>query len=285
MHYIEALPDNIFTNHIESYWQIKTVNSDTQEIELLLPTCTFNIIFSERPCLVKSKANVHWKHLKPGGTFFGQTNSSIIIKSKHPINLLGIRFKPFAFSKKIQQPAYLLNDDFIALKEWFPLKSQMVSLIEKINMKDDHETLFKRFDELMFIFFKDSLTVDEKLRAQLNFIMDRKGAMKISELFSEFGVSKVTLRNHFINKVGLTPKKVSQIWRMNYVLQLKAENPQLSLTEMSLQAGFYDQAHFIKDFKQIFSLTPRKFFNEKPEIFKLAHHNISRRFSNQYDPK
>lgn len=285
MEYSETLPDNILSNHIESYWQIKSNNLGNEGLELLLPTCTFNIIFSNKACLVKSKVSKDWKIQSKGATFFGQTNNSVVIKSKDPIHLYGIRFKPFAFSKISHQPAYILNDDFVSLDNLYPLAKKMENRIREIVSRIGKHEIYYLIDELMFDFFKDELSVDEKLRAQLNFIMDRRGSIKINEVFRTFGISKVTLRKHFINKVGLTPKKVSQIWRMNYMLQLKSEKPKRKLTSLCLQAGFYDQAHFIKDFKQLFHLPPAKFFSEKSQIIELAQHNISRRFSNQYDPK
>jgi methylphosphotriester-DNA--protein-cysteine methyltransferase len=115
--------------------------------------------------------------------------------------------------------------------------------------------------------------------------MDRHGNLKISEILEEFSTSKVTLRKHFINKVGLTPKKVSQIWRMNRVLQLKEDYPSLNLTALCLDAGFYDQAHFIKDFRLSFGLAPKKLFSQNSNLIKIANLNISKRFSNQYDPR
>ncbi|RKN01118.1 AraC family transcriptional regulator [Aquimarina sp. AD1] len=114
--------------------------------------------------------------------------------------------------------------------------------------------------------------------------MFRHGSIQISELFKEFNVSKVTLHKHFVNKVGLSPKKVSQIWRMNRILQLREEFPNMSLTSIGLEAGFYDQAHFIKDFNAIFNITPFKFFAQKSNLVEIANLNITKRFTNQYDP-
>ena len=284
--YSEVLPDNVFTHHIESYWYVNSCfGTEEFPVELLLPTCTFNIIITDQPCFVKLRTESEWMHLNPGAVFFGQRNSCIQIKSITPLDVSGVRFKPFAFANIINTPVFQMNDDIIPLHEIFTLKPITSSLIESILISNDIASRAKLLDELMYDLLYQSLSIDEKLRAQLNYILDRKGVVKIREVFEEFNVSRVTLHKNFINKVGLTPKKVSQIWRMNHLLQMKEEFPEQNLTRLCLSAGFYDQAHFIKDFKLLFGVPPRKFFSQNSHLLKLAHLNISRRFTNQYDPR
>jgi len=286
MQYTEFLPDDIFSHHIESYWQMSIPpGNDNEPVELLLPTCTFNIIITDQPCFIRTKMNSTWICFQPGAAFFGQLSSCIHIKSEKPLSLSGIRFKPFAFANIIEFPIFKLNDDFIPINKLFTINKSTSSLIQKITKSTSSNIKVKLINKLMYTLLKKSFSIDETLRAQLNYIMDRKGSVKISELFEEFSISKVTLRKHFINKVGLTPKKVSQIWRMNYLLQLKEERPNENLTTHCLNAGFYDQAHFIKDFKLLFGLPPRKFFSKNTHLIKVANQNISKRFTNQYDPR
>jgi len=286
MQYTEILPDDVFSRHVESHWQLSSCSGNKETpLKLLLPTCTFNIIFTDQPCFIKSKMNADWTFLPPGAAFFGQRNSCIHIKFEKSLNLCGIRFKPFAFAHIINTPIFKLNDEFAPLDQLFVINASTFSLIQQII--ETRETVFKLqlLNDFTYSLLKNSLSIDETLRAQLNYIMDRRGSARVSELFEEFKVSKVTLRKHFINKVGLTPKKVSQIWRMNYLFQMKEDYPEKNLTVLCLEAGFYDQAHFIKDFKLLFGVPPREFFKQNTHLIKVAHQNISRRFTNQYDPK
>jgi len=217
--------------------------------------------------------------------FLGQQNASVLIRSNENLRLLGIRFKPFAFATRIDAPIHQFNDKIIPIKSLFDLTNSQSSLVLEIKSKPLNADSKILLDELMFSILHPSFTVDETLRAQLNYIMDRKGMVQIQELFQAFNISKVTLREHFINKVGLTPKKVSQIWRMNHFLNLKEEYPEENLTRLSLRVGFYDQSHFIKEFKLLFGIPPKRFFTQNATLVKLTHQNISKRFSNQYDPR
>lgn len=286
MHYTENLPDDLLSHHIESYWELSTrsLHYDSP-LELLLPTCTFNIVFVDRPCKVWSQNDAAWKDLSPAAYFLGQRNTSIHIKSKYPIKLFGSRFKPFAFTNKIDIPIFKLNDQLLPLEEVFSLSDKSHQLTSEILHQEDADIKHQLTNELMYGLFKKSMSLDERLRAQLNFIMDRRGCVKINDLVDIFKVSKVTLRKHFVNKVGLTPKRVSQIWRMNHLLQMREDQPEENLTALCLDAGFYDQAHFIKEFKQVFKETPKRFFIENSRLVRSEHQHISKRFSNQYDPR
>lgn len=286
MQYTEVLPDDLFSHHIESYWQMPVCTTEqAAPLKLLLPTCTFNIIFIDRPCLISTGLDSKWLPLRPGAVFFGQRSRYIHLKSRHALHLCGVRFKPFAFATIIKMPIAQLNDGFFPLEDLFSIDRSTATLIQQIIKTENTPLKVQWLDDLMAVLFRNTWSVDETLRAQLNYIMWRRGCVKVRELLEKFKVSKVTLRKHFLNKVGFTPKKVAQIWRMNYLLQMKEEFPDESLTGLCLDAGFYDQAHFIKDFKAQFGVAPRQFFTQNSPLVKMAHQSISKRFTHQYDPR
>lgn len=286
MTYSETNTDALLSHHIECYWKIDTeFNHSKSPLELLLPTCTFNIIFIHQPYWIKCSSQTEWKLISPGIHFIGQTGGCLSIKSDYPISILGVRFKPFAFSTLFDIPAFQFNESITPLSD--VIDHPMSHTFDTNHLFDKKLSIqrYQYLDELMHSIFSTSMSLDEKLRAQLNYIMDRQGNLKIKKLTEAFNTTKVTLRKHFINKVGLTPKKVCQIWRMNRILQLKETAPTMNLTSLSLEAGFYDQAHFIKDFKSILGLPPKRFFDSSTNLIKVTNLNISKRFTNQYDPR
>lgn len=62
----------------------------------------------------------------------------------------------------------------------------------------------------------------------------------------------------FFRHVGTSPKMFSRIVRANYALRLLQNQPQRS-ADVAAQAGFFDQPHFIHDFKMICGLTPQEY--------------------------
>ncbi|MEM6802006.1 MAG: helix-turn-helix domain-containing protein [Bacteroidota bacterium] len=286
MHYKEIMVPDHFSKQIEIYWEMETASDESSRFEdLLLPDCTFNIIFINQPLYTKGQVSKDWKLLKAGVYFMGQRNTPILLKSKQKLRIFGIRFKPFAFARIFKVPIHQFTDQVFSLRRLFDFSPFQERWLKDILSKIDVEERIEAANALMLSLFEDSLEVDQTLRAQLNYIMDRKGLIKVQDLLSEFGVSKVTLHKHFVNKIGLSPKKISRIWRMNYFLQLKDYIQEENLTSLCLRCGFYDQAHFIKEFKSMLGTPPRQFFEQKSDLIEFSRYGIGRRFSNQYDPR
>lgn len=286
MLYREIEAPAYLSRHIESYWELHILPDDRNgQVELLLPNCTFNIIFTNQPLFLSSAFVPSDQNIHPGATFIGQRNRPISFSVQKATRIFGVRFKPFAFANILKRPIYPLNDQFCSLGELFDLDSKKKHQLEHILTCQEVEAQTEMVNTFLLNLFESSWEVDQTLRAQINFILERKGILKINQLLSEFGVSKVTLRKHFINKVGLTPKQVSRIWRMNYFFMLKECLPEENLTSLSLMAEFYDQAHFIREFKSLFACTPRRFFQQKEQLLRMSQQNITRRFAHRYDPR
>ncbi|RGR84985.1 helix-turn-helix domain-containing protein [Heyndrickxia coagulans] len=81
-----------------------------------------------------------------------------------------------------------------------------------------------------------------------------KGKCSISGLAEETGYSERYLRQKFCEALGFTPKHLCEVIRFRYVLlQLKQACP---VNDIIFEAGYYDQAHFIKEFKKFYKQTP-----------------------------
>jgi AraC-like DNA-binding protein len=98
---------------------------------------------------------------------------------------------------------------------------------------------------------------------------DSKGQVTIESLSKEFNISARQLERKFSSAVGLSPKFFTRIIRFQNIFRL-VQNKQInSLTMLSYESGYYDQAHFIKDFKEFSGINPRSFFNQEHDLTDL----------------
>lgn len=286
MRYKEFEVSSHFSQHIECYWELELLPGELEDpFEALSPDCTFDIVFADAVFYMRKFSEKRWKGISPGATFIGQKTTSVNVAVRKDIKIFGVRFKPFAFANLIKTPLFHLNDEVLPLKKLFDLNANDHQLIQQIITVKENRGKIELAEILITNLFNNSFSIDQNLRAQLNYILDRKGDIKVKELFPVFGISKATLHKHFIHKIGLSPKKISCIWRINYFLQLQKKHPNYNLTELSLEAGFYDQAHFIKTFKSYFGSCPLRFFKQENQLIKISQATIDKRFSNQYDPR
>ncbi|MDD9965087.1 MAG: helix-turn-helix domain-containing protein, partial [Myxococcales bacterium] len=79
-------------------------------------------------------------------------------------------------------------------------------------------------------------------------------------------ISERTLRRHFDRHVGLAPKQLERVVRVQTALRALVARPDSPATRLALDAGFSDQPHFSREFKRLMGLTPGAFARCHPRF-------------------
>ncbi|MFN8418981.1 MAG: helix-turn-helix domain-containing protein [Anaerolineae bacterium] len=99
--------------------------------------------------------------------------------------------------------------------------------------------------------------------AQINQIVDRISAdrtiTRVDDIADRLNISKRTLQRLFRQYVGVSPKWVIQHYRLHDAADQLANGESLDLSALALNLGYFDQAHFIKDFKAMVGSTPLEY--------------------------
>ena len=93
-------------------------------------------------------------------------------------------------------------------------------------------------------------------------ILSSHGSLRVAELIRASGLSPRKFERAFREQMGISPKLFARTARLEYAMQLKRVNPTLTWTRVSQEAGYFDQTHFVKDFKAL--------AGERPSTFPLA---------------
>jgi AraC-like DNA-binding protein len=113
----------------------------------------------------------------------------------------------------------------------------------------------------------------EKIAAHaVQYIFAEKGNADLDKLASDCGVSNRYLQKLFLEKIGFSPKFLIRITRFQHAMNQLIHSQTTSLTELACHTGYYDQAHFIREF--------REFTGELPSRFQLSRHPINQYFLN-----
>jgi AraC-like DNA-binding protein len=94
----------------------------------------------------------------------------------------------------------------------------------------------------------------------LQLIHHTGGNIRVKHLTAQLHASQSSLEKRFRQVVGASPKKFTSIVRFKNIIQ--QYNPQNLLSNLGYEAGFYDQSHFIREFKCFTGETPETFFNK-----------------------
>lgn len=88
-------------------------------------------------------------------------------------------------------------------------------------------------------------------------IHSARGAIRIGALAKQLGISRDPLEKRFRRTVGASPKQLASIVRLASVIA--AYRPGASLTQLAYAAGYFDQSHFIHDFRAATGDSPERF--------------------------
>lgn len=155
-------------------------------------------------------------------------------------------------------PANELFNQSLSLEHIFT-KQLVANTEEKLALaQTDRERI--RLVEQFLLSQRRDIQNDKLVMEAVKLIYQAKGAIKISVLSQLVNSSQSPLEKRFRKLVGTTPKKFASIVRFNTVLN-NLRTTTKSLTEICYENHFFDQAHFIKDFRQFTGDTPETYRN------------------------
>jgi AraC-like DNA-binding protein len=99
-------------------------------------------------------------------------------------------------------------------------------------------------------------------------IFEKGGCISLEELVDVSGVSERTFRRMFKKVIGLSPKQYCKIIQFNAVFEAIQTNDEKALFDLALTCGYYDQAHFINDFRTFLGQSPSQFIKSGHDFLK-----------------
>nr|WP_217645604.1 helix-turn-helix transcriptional regulator [Thermophagus xiamenensis] len=192
----------------------------------------------------------------PSAIVSGVRKTARNINYKENSKSLIVLFTEMGASSFFNIPLSELYEQSISL-EYLIDKDIIQSVEENLNIaKSDFERI-KILDELFLNKLKKR-DLDLLIYKAVLEISAAKGNIRIKELSQKLFISIDAFEKRFRKSVGCTPKQFSSLIRLKSIIQ--THRPK-NLIDLALENGFYDQAHFIKEFKLFTGLTPSEFYN------------------------
>ena len=196
------------------------------------------------------------QHNLPASVITGIRKSSRLIDyAKNTANLLVI-FKEGGASAFLKEPLYELGGFSVSLDYLFhPSKVQAVE--EELAGATANSQRIMIVERFLVSQLKKTQP-DQLINEAIDTIMLSKGDIKIKNLVAGLPISRDPFEKRFRKITGTSPKHFSVIVRLKNLID--TYSGELSFTEAAYNAGYFDQAHFIKDFRSFTGLTPHAFF-------------------------
>ncbi|MDN3586459.1 helix-turn-helix domain-containing protein [Pedobacter aquatilis] len=245
--YIEILPDSHLQPYIYCFWELETNHPLTEQ---------FNYRVVADGCI-----DIFFDLNNPNESYvMGFCKKYTEFELGNLFHYVGIRFLPTMFPMLFNINAKDLSNLAQNLDGIIPSIAKFIS-----DNFTKHSTKLYRAN-LLNTFFKNYInhhrfTYDSRVQNAINIILKNFGVLNI-EKDLDVGLSSRQLRRLFEYYIGDSQKAFCQVVRFQNILKAKPSLQSLKANKLFLDQGYHDQAHFIKNFKNFYGVTPKHAFRK-----------------------
>ena len=263
-------PHPLLKGYIEKMWVFESTGRvPNDDMKLVVPNGRIKLVIPFRNGLL-GKMEDGWFHLSKehSVTLIGIADIPAIIESEKDCKAgtIGVEFSPHGAYRffhlrhsEIKNQIHPLTDILGNIAKQLEEK---IANTESVNSK---VCLLQQF--LLKLFSQNE--ADSIFDYCVQKIKLTKGKINISDLEKETGYGSRWLHMKFIDKIGISPKNLSSIIRFQQYYQTLATSQEKVFMKKDFYNYYYDQSHFIKEFKRFTGLSPVRFENANNDFGKI----------------
>ena len=227
MHYCEIDPSAELRPFIRCYWTLSGRFVGDPQPQRVFPDGSMELIFHF------ADPFRHQGQRQKGALLAGQIWSPITLEPSPDCDVLGVRFRSGGAAAFLRFPQQEVAGQILPLADIWPRGGQR--LYEQIGNAPGRISTLER----ILI------------------------SMRPSSAMPERTLSSRQYRRRFESAVGIPPKLLQRIYRFQRVLPMIGRIP---MSQAALAAGYYDQAHLIRDFRQFAGITPSQWLRGRHDV-------------------
>jgi AraC-like DNA-binding protein len=153
-----------------------------------------------------------------------------------------------------------MENTAVPLEKLFGKDGQEIE--HKILQADTTAERIQRIEAFLFDRLTNTETIDYLVKSTVDTILTANGQLSVDSLSRQNNINRRQLVRKFSLAIGLSPKQLSKTIRLQAALKTMLNQKITNLTHLAHESEYYDQAHFIKDFKEFTGLTPKEFYGD-----------------------
>ncbi len=194
---------------------------------------------------------------QPAAFLVGQITRPITVRPTGRVDLIALRLEAHG-------AAVLLPDVSRLTDDWASLQALghrgVTPLLQALRRRDEPETRAAILAEWYAerVARRRGSAPDAAVAAAVQALRASHGGASLDDLCARLGVSPRTLQRRFRAQVGISPKLLARILRFQRIFRVWQREPR-RLARVAGQAGYFDQSHMIRDFRQFAGQPPAGF--------------------------
>ncbi len=257
MNYNSYYPGTNLNAFVKCYWTLEAVKESSSEKQTIVPDGCIEMIFHYGD-LYRQYTDTKTSFLQPRCFVFGQITTPLEIEPTGNSGIFAARFLPDGFMHFISLPAEEIANKATALSVLFGSESSVLE--QKILSAQTTEKRIDIIETFLIERLQTNEATDRIAKSGVDILFQSKGQISIEDLTKKLGINRRQLERRFSSVIGLSPKQLIKIIRLQATIKQLEKKQFDSLTSLAYENGYYDQAHFIKDFKEFTGVSPRRFY-------------------------
>ena len=258
MFYQEFTPDSRLRPYVKCYYTYEA-GTGMDFTDTVFPSGCMEIIFNLGAGSWQTADTTH-----PPIELWGQLLQPLPISSFGVNVMVGVRFNPHGAADLLKEPLDRFNDRVTDLSAVAgPEVTALHNRLLEAKTWPQRLALLETF--LLGRFGAQTSRQNPIVNDLLGELRQPDTADNIGNLAARYGISSRYLLKLFVQHTGLTPKLYSKISRFQHSLRLVTKR-HASLTSIAYDCGYFDQSHFIREFKTFTGLTPSGYLQQPSPV-------------------
>ncbi len=225
-------------------------------LERVLPCGTLELIINLRNDdlrIYDSGITGRWRAYR-GALLSGVQTGFTVINTAQQERIMGVHFRPGGAFSLLGIPADLFCDDHVTLDALWGAGAN--EILEKLPLAASAEERLRVLEAALLSRVRSVNGIHPAIRHALAVFSRQPDPESVGHVADHVGLSARRFIELFRRYVGVTPKLYCRIRRFQRAVSGLHRVRQLDGSDFALQHGYYDQSHFIRDFREFSGLTP-----------------------------
>nr|WP_295927547.1 helix-turn-helix domain-containing protein [uncultured Dyadobacter sp.] len=260
MNYQVFPPHKDLRSFVKCYWILEVPACEDTPRQRILPDGCIELFFILGSD-VKRFTSEHEYIIQPREMVLGQITEPYFIQPTGYVNSFAVRFYPYGFANFVSVPIHELANKETPIGQLFGEETSK-QLSEQIQNAGTTARRIRIIEDFLIERLKSKATIDQIVKSTVDALLSTKGSLSIHAILQNDLPKRRQLERKFSNQIGISPKQLGKVIRLQAVLRMILDRQSGQLTSIAYERDYHDQAHFIKDFREFTGASPKHFLHD-----------------------
>jgi AraC-like DNA-binding protein len=260
MNYNTFQPSPDLSSLVQCFWMLEVPADPDAEKQRIVPDGCIEMGFMLGDD-VRRFTSEHEFIIQPRAMVIGQLTEPFYVQPTGHMNFFAARFYPYGFANFVSTPIINLANKETPIDVLFG--EAAIELEQQIIHAEDTQQRIEIMERFLLNRLNEKGTIDTIVKSTVDALLSSNGSSSINDILQDDLSKRRQLERKFRKQIGMSAKQLGKIIRMQTALKMLLNEQPESLSKVAYDSEYYDQAHFIKDFKEFTGTSPKDFLKDE----------------------